>query len=839
MMIKSPFRIAITAIGIMSLACLAHLDNLDDGKALDEALTPEVDAPGFSRRSGDRLPSNMVSALFLWLAQQQTGGSATGNAAPAASPYALTAQEAENLNLTITIEEARGEHLPEIRQFQAQNLKEVQEFIGSPEFVEIGDLIGYPERYEPGMTLADLQAGYVQDIRDDLKTANPELVEVYKQAITYQIFGLLDMLEKIEFGPDTIEPEFLTTALADLAQLRAEIIDQQRGPVASPDTGGRLAATNGALRTHSSISLGGLIGGNVIIDQITDSIEQTNIKTQNEGMYKDLLATIFVREDVRRRFDRFCGCALKGNQPFPVSNGADELDQYSRYRTLITPSTDADIAGSPNGYNNLMLGDSITQLGGNWNLYTPGFGIVNAGIGSATSQDLSEWLDRCAAQNTAIWNRPHIQAPGCTDGVGNGGRFACNPPPGFSGNQVSFASTTAVDSGRYNGYVQFQNRNVFLMIGGNDFNIELYKSQMQTLPILIPFRHMHVANQVNKIISYVQYQAGTRVTLVGHMPLPSYFPGDELDNPLFNMDETLRRLGLRHRFNDWFENGPADTTSVKARFKDLPGGRFITASEQLLRSAMTDALRGQDLSAQVLFDCLTTVSPLDFLQEKNTFCNAVRGDQTWLSQRVIELNAVFASVAAARQSSMYSLYFTFLDHAKAVRGCWWCGNKSFWSLDPAITDVEQIVAGGIPIPGNPSVVRSLNDSIHPNEFGYFAYGATLNSIMKQERAFVKQTPFGHNDGCFVEPVDPAPFEACKAFGSTFRLIDGQCIDTAPPPPDSGIGAPVIVGNPNGSPVDRPDEAITNPTVEPPPLPGASDDALILLGLCFFFGICSF
>ena len=193
---KLSSRVTVSVISILFLSCLAHLDNFSEDKALDDVLSPEVDTPGFPRRSGDRLPSNVVSALFLWLAQQQAHSIPAGSASPAPSPYALTAQEAEDLNLTITIEEARGEHLPEIRQFQAQNLKEVSEFIGSPEFVEIGDLIGYPEGYKPGMTLADMQAEYVEGIREDLTTANPELIEVYKQAITYQIFGLLDYAGK-------------------------------------------------------------------------------------------------------------------------------------------------------------------------------------------------------------------------------------------------------------------------------------------------------------------------------------------------------------------------------------------------------------------------------------------------------------------------------------------------------------------------------------------------------------------------------------------------------------------------------------------------------------------
>ena len=296
----------------------------------------------------------------------------------------------------------------------------------------------------------------------------------------------------------------MTDALADLAQLRVEIIDIQRGPASlvSRDFSSGGAST----RALGAVSLGGIIGGDSIIDPITESIERVNTDDKNTSMYKDLLATIFAREQfVRPEFRKRCGCTLKGSLPLPVIDGAGELSEYSRYKSVINPSSDADILGSPNFYNNVMLGDSITRLGGNWNVYTPGFGIINGGVSSATSQDVSEWLDFCASQNAEIWSRPHIQEPGCTNGLGHGGRFACNPPPGYSGSQVAFNSDTVVDGGRYNGYVQFQNRNVYLMIGGNDFNIELYRSQMQTLPVLIPFRHMHVANQVNKIISYIQY----------------------------------------------------------------------------------------------------------------------------------------------------------------------------------------------------------------------------------------------------------------------------------------------------------------------------------------------
>ncbi|MBE7410589.1 MAG: hypothetical protein HS129_00770 [Leptospiraceae bacterium] len=101
----------------------------------------------------------------------------------------------------------------------------------------------------------------------------------------------------------------------------------------------------------------------------------------------------------------------------------------------------------------------------------------------ATSQDLSEWLDTCASQNTQLWTPAPEQLPCENNPLG---RFSCNPPP---------------NADKYSGYVQFQNRNVFVMIGGNDFNVGLYKTLLETFPVLVPFRHNHVANQLDRIMT--------------------------------------------------------------------------------------------------------------------------------------------------------------------------------------------------------------------------------------------------------------------------------------------------------------------------------------------------
>ncbi len=305
---------------------------------------------------------------------------------------------------------------------------------------------------------------------------------------------------------------------------------------------------------------------------LADLIQADLNADMNSAMFDGIGEMIVLKYfTVQPTFRNQCGCSLKAAQPRSVNffrPNRPALDSYARYESPIINSFGADIDDSPNQYNNVMLGDSITELAGDFTIYTPGYGIVNAGVGGATSEDLADWLDFCASQNPALWTgKPHAQA-GCGDGVGNGGRFACNPPPGAAPGQIPFGSASALSAPeKYQGYVQFQNRNVYIMIGGNDFAIKLYKSQMETLPALIPFRHLHVGNQINKAITYVQHQANTRVTLVGYPPFPSYYPGSELDNPYFNLLATLSGLGLYHRFDEWFEKSGLGYSNVKVGFR--------------------------------------------------------------------------------------------------------------------------------------------------------------------------------------------------------------------------------------------------------------------------------
>lgn len=427
-----------------------------------------------------------------------------------------------------------------------------------------------------------------------------------------------------------------------------------------------------------------------------------------------------------------------------------------------------------------------------WNEdYAPGWGIVNAGIGMATSQDISEWLDNCASQNSGLWQSEPEQLT-CEEN--SKGRFACDPPP---------------NSDRYSGYVQFQNRHAIVMVGGNDFNVGLYKTLLETFPALIPFRHNHVANQIDKILSYIERQSGTRKTLLGYMPLPAYYPGTGE-----SLLSTLDRLGLFNKYDQWFEKSSDGLlTIVKGRYMDIPGGRTLAATSTLLKDFLQRALtKDQELNLNNILTCLDTVQ-ID-LNGISGYCEKLKGDNTWLSQRLIELNVVMASVAQSRNAGMYTLYNTFVDNNALSRGYWYAGNKYFWNLDFNADKTEEFMYG---IVQN----RQSNDTIHPNHLGYQAFGSTLDTILKMEKSNIKQTPFAYRDGCFIEPNDPGPYEECMT-KNFHEWENGTCVDKTPAP-----RAPVVVVNPTPPP--------PAPTRESP-RPAASDYTLLLIGACFFFGV---
>lgn len=545
----------------------------------------------------------------------------------------------------------------------------------------------------------------------------------------------------------------------------------------------------------------------LILEEINNLLYAKKDKDFKTQLGWETLSRLASREYViRPAFMARCGCSLKGSNP--DAPGHLLLPEYTKF--LDTPSntpitSDSSILKqSPNFYNSILLGDSITQLGSTpglmytWNKdYAPGWGIINGGVGLSDSQDVTEWLDSCASQNPNLWDAVPEQLS-CDQNPK--GRFACNPPP---------------NSDKLSGYVQFQNRNVIVMIGANDFNTGIFKTLLETFPILVPFRHAHVANSLNRILTYIERQSGTRKILVGYMPLPSYYPG--VGESLLS---TLSRIGLFNRYNDWFTTLPDGTSVVKANYKDIPGGRTIAATASLLNGYLENILRGQDVSVSSLLNCFSTMN-ISF----GGFCDNMRGDNSWISQRVIELNLVMAAVAQSRGASMHTLYFTFLDYDAYYKGYWYVGNRNFWTMDFGASNLDKLIYTTF-------TGRDINDSSHPNHLGYQAYGATLDLIFKAEKANIKQTPFVYRDGCFIEPNDPGPYEECLT-KTYHEWENGACVDKTPTPPP-----PTIVANPNAPNSTRP--AIVSPpatTFEPPPLPAADDNVLLLLAACLFFGYC--
>lgn len=543
-----------------------------------------------------------------------------------------------------------------------------------------------------------------------------------------------------------------------------------------------------------------------LLDEINNVLYNKKEKDFKNELGRGIIAVLYSKGVVRDRFSQRCGCSLKGSNPNDPNNvQLPEYVQFSDDGTNV-PLTGVSslLKKSPNFYNNLLLGDSLTALGTSreakytWNKdYAPGWGIVNGGVGMATSQDLSEWLDTCASQNTQLWTSAPEQLS-CENNPR--GRFSCNPPP---------------NSDKYSGYVQFQNRNVFVMIGGNDFNVGLYKTLLETFPVLVPFRHNHVANQLDRIMTYIERQSGTRKTLIGYMPLPSYYPGSGE-----SLLSTLGRLNLFNRYEDWFEKLPDGTTIVKANYQNIPGGRTIAATASLLNDYLQKALRGQNVSLTTILDCFST------MQLNGTgFCDKMRGDNSWVSQRLIELNLVMASIANSRGAGMHTLYYTFVDYDALSKGYWYVGNRNFWNMEFDASSTEDYFYQLIQ-------ARASNDSIHPNHLCYQAYGATLDIILKHEKANIKQTPFAYKDGCFIEPNDPGPYEECMT-KTYHEWVNGKCIDNTPKPPP-----PIVVQNPNAPNNERPTEVPPPaPTYEPPPRPAVDDNTLLLLAACFFFGAC--
>ena len=222
-------RITILPALILMLQGTACVGNLATPQEVEERIRGKQRSEFESALRSDAGQAAIASVVALLATQnsQSTPAPVDGGTAAAETTYQLSVAEQEQLATTVTVGEARGEHHPEVRQLQVEDLKEMAEYIVSEDMREIGELIGYPPGFEPGMTIHDVQRAYVADLSAQVPGAPDELLGLIKQQLNYQIFGVLDMLSKATFNENTIEESFLKNTLTDLVELRREIITEE------------------------------------------------------------------------------------------------------------------------------------------------------------------------------------------------------------------------------------------------------------------------------------------------------------------------------------------------------------------------------------------------------------------------------------------------------------------------------------------------------------------------------------------------------------------------------------------------------------------------------------
>lgn len=131
-----------------------------------------------------------------------------------------------------------------------------------------------------------------------------------------------------------------------------------------------------------------------LLDEINNVLYNKKEKDFKNELGRGIISALYSKGVVRNKFSQRCGCSLKGSNPNDPNNA--QLPEYAQYSDngLNTPLTGDSslLKKSPNFYNNILLGDSLTQLGTTpdgkftWNKdYAPGWGIVNGGVGMATS----------------------------------------------------------------------------------------------------------------------------------------------------------------------------------------------------------------------------------------------------------------------------------------------------------------------------------------------------------------------------------------------------------------------------------------------------------------------
>ena len=453
-----------------------------------------------------------------------------------------------------------------------------------------------------------------------------------------------------------------------------------------------------------------------------------------EGLAGELGNAFFAQCWVRIRMREKCGCSIKGT-PGPYQS----------------PNTNS-VASSPNAITLWFAGDSLTYGGGDWGVYLPGYNIANIAVSGSTSDEHFYKWNACAAQSES----------------GHSDRTQQNPPP---------------NANRLSGSINVQNRRVFLIFGGND--MLRFKTTLEIFPILTWFRYGNVINNYNRYITYVQAQSGANVTILGNFPFPTLSPFEHQ-----NMQEVLQRLGLHKYYGSFYDHNrnlldgayrPALLTRNGALFSITAAARVANMSE----------FRSVFISKSGPSSALWKLHPGFF---SSILFKSASGDNTWLSQRMLELATAIPVYTANRQVDYIPLYGAFVDPNALAHGYPLVGNPYLWiySGGPVHSEIDLPGVGVFP-----------NDSIHPGPLGYIAWSSAILPYLESRDLRRNMVPFSYNDGCNHEPGPGAPDAAQFSFKPGF------------------VSGPLA-------------------TAEPPPLPAVDDNSMMLLInvlLCFLTGFC--
>ena len=118
---------------------------------------------------------------------------------------------------------ARGLNTPGARLEQAMALREMFDYVQSPEFEQSLEWTGPIEGVQPGMTVDELVDSYFGIMDREIETYSREELEALRDEIAASMYSLVDLEGKVELGPETVAQDELDYLFARLAQFRERV----------------------------------------------------------------------------------------------------------------------------------------------------------------------------------------------------------------------------------------------------------------------------------------------------------------------------------------------------------------------------------------------------------------------------------------------------------------------------------------------------------------------------------------------------------------------------------------------------------------------------------------